>query len=101
MAIEGLYDLSDLSVHELYAVYRAIAESDLKWRLRTMYGDTLPPQGNAEFRPLPFSLFHQRFIAAQGFEGGESMLRQRLSRQAAAYQVDVDQAVACLQQQAA
>jgi hypothetical protein len=99
MAIEGLNDLSSLSVRELYAVYRGIAESDLKWRLRTMYGDK-SPVGRAEFRPLPFELFHERFVAAQGLDRGESMLRERLSRQAAAYRVDVDSAIARLQQAA-
>ena len=99
MAIEGLYDLSSLSVRELYAVYRGIAESEQNWRLRTMYGDTLP-EGRAEFRPLPFEIFYQRFVAAQGLERGESMLRERLSRQATAYRVDVDSAIARLQQAA-
>ncbi len=47
MAIEGLQDLSQLTVEELYAVYVDIAESDLIWRRRAMYGDTQPPPGHS------------------------------------------------------
>jgi hypothetical protein len=100
MAIEGLHDLSQLSVTELYAVYVDIAESDFNWRRKTMYGDTPPTSGHSEFRPLPFDLFHQRFLAAHSTVGGEARLRQRLSRQAAAYRVDIDSAVTRLQQAA-
>lgn len=100
MAIEELHDLTQLNVAELYAVYIGVAESDLNWRRRTMYGDTPPPPGHAEFRPLPFELFQQRFQAAQNTVGGDSRLRRRLSRQAAAYRVDVHAAVTRLQQAA-
>ncbi len=100
MAIEGLQDLSQLTVVELYAVYVEIAKSDFKWRRKAMYGDTQPPPGHSEIRPLPFDLFHQRFLAAQTTVGGESRLRQRLSRQAAAYRVDVNSAVTRIQQAA-
>lgn len=99
MAIEGLYDLSSLDVAELYAVYRAIAESDMNWRLRTMYGDRKPNR-QFEFRPLSFELFQERFEAACQLEHGESMLRERLSRQAAAYRVDVGLTIARLQRAA-
>ena len=100
MAIEGLHDLSQLSVTELYAVYLGIAESDFNWRRKAMYGDTPPPQGHFKFRPLPFNLFQQRFLATHNTVGGEARLRQRLSRQAAAYRVDVESAVTRLQQAA-
>jgi hypothetical protein len=98
MAIEGLNDLSSLDMNELYAVYRQIAESDIDWRLRTMYGDRRPPAHS--FRPLSFEVFRQRFEAACRLEQGESMLRERLSRQAAAYRVDVDLAISGLQRAA-
>jgi hypothetical protein len=100
MAIEGLQDLSQLTVEELYAVYVDVAESDSNWRRKAMYGDTQPPPGHFKFRPLPFSHFQQRFLAAQSTVGGEARLRQRLSRQAAAYRVDVDSAVTRIQQAA-
>jgi hypothetical protein len=100
MAIEDLHDVSHLSVVELYAVYVGIAESDLNWRRRAMYGDTQPPPGHSEFRPIPFDLFDQRFMAAQNTVGGETRLRQRLSRQAAAYRVDIDAVVSRIQQAA-
>lgn len=100
MAIEGLQDLSELTVLELYAVYVDVAESDLNWRRKAMYGDTRPPSGHSEFRPLPFDLFLQRFLAVQTTAGGEARLRQRLSRQAAAYRVDVDSAATRIQQAA-
>lgn len=89
MAIGGLNDLSSLDVTELYAVYRGIAESDMNWRMRTMYGDG-KPEPKQEFRPLPFDVFQERFRAACGLENGEAMFRERLARQAAAYRVDVD-----------
>lgn len=100
MAIEGLPDLSQLTVLELYAVYVDVAESDFDWRRKAMYGDTQPPPGHSEFRPIPFDLFHQRFLAAQNTVGDETRLRQRLSRQAAAYRVDVESAVTRIQQAA-
>ena len=100
MAIEGLKDLAQLSVVELYAVYVDIAESDLNWRRRAMYGDTQPLAGHSVFRPLPFEVFVERFHAAQKTTDGEAILRQRLSRQAAAYRVDIDIAVTRFQQAA-
>jgi hypothetical protein len=99
MAIEGLDDLSSLDLSELYAVYRKIAESDMNWRLRTMYGDR-KPEIQFQFRPLSFEVFQERYEAACELEHGASMLRERLSRQAAAYRVDVDLAVARLQRAA-
>ena len=89
MAIESLSDLSDLSFTELYAVYLAIAKSDHQWRLQTMYGEQEPPLGHAEFRPLTASQFNERLDKARTIPGGETLLRCRLARQAAAYQVDV------------
>jgi hypothetical protein len=92
MAIDTLVDLSGLSVDELYAVYLAIARSDHQWRLRTLYGEQLPPRGHAEFRPLSEQQFQQRLEMARTILDGETLLRRRLARQAAAYNVDVQQA---------
>ena len=92
MAIDTLVDLSGLSVDELYAVYLAIAQSDHQWRLRTLYGEQLPPRGHNEFRPLSEQQFQQRLDMARTIPEGESLLRQRLARQAAAYDVNVRQA---------
>lgn len=89
MAIESLTDLTGLSFAELYAVYLAIARSDHQWRVRTLYGDAEPPLGHVEFRPLSESQFNQRLEMARTIPGGETLLRCRLARQAAAYQVDV------------
>lgn len=89
MAIDALTDLSDLSCTELYTVYLAIARSDHQWRLETMYGGQKPPQGRVEFRPLSEQQFRDRLSQAQAIAGGELMLRGRLARQAAAYDVDV------------
>lgn len=100
MAIEGLQDFSQLSVAELYAIYVDVAESDLNWRRKAVYGDAQIPPGHSEFRPLPFAVFDQRFMAAQNTVGGEARLRQRLSRQAAAYRIDVASAVSRIQQAA-
>lgn len=99
MAIEGLQDLSSMEVTELYAVYREIAESDRNWRLRTLHGDD-KPDVEAAFRPLSFDLFRERFEAACRLDHGESMFRERLARQAAAYAVDVDSAISRLQRAA-
>lgn len=90
MSINLLHDLSPLDANELYAVYLAIALADHHWRARAMYGDTKPPTGHSIFRPLSSNQFAARMSAAQRFAGGESLLRQRLSRQAAAYRVDVN-----------
>ena len=100
MAIEGLQDFSHLSLAQLYAIYVQVAESDLNWRRKAMYGDTQIPPRHSEFRPLPFDVFGQRFMAAQNTVGGEARLRQRLSRQAAAYRIDVASAVSRIQQAA-
>ena len=100
MAIEDLQDLSHLTVVELYAIYVDVAESDLNWRRKAMYGNTQPPPGHSALRPLPFELFDQRFVAAQSASGGEARLRQRVSRQAAAYRIDVASAVSRIQQAA-
>ena len=100
MAIEGLKDLSQLTVVELYAFYVDVAESDSDWRRSAMYGDTPPPAGHSVFRPLPFEVFVERFQAAQKSVGGEAILRQRLSRQAAAYRDDINSSVTRYQQAA-
>ena len=89
MAIDSLADLSDLSFTELYAVYLAIARSDHQWRVQTLHGEQAPPFGHFEFRPLSEAQFAQRLNTARTIVGGESMLRGRLARQAAAYKVDV------------
>ena len=89
MAIQSLQDLSELSLSELYTVYLAIARADHKWRIRAMYGDQPRPIGHSVFRPLPMVHFEHRLDAAQGIVGGERSLRARLSRQAAAYRIDV------------
>ncbi len=98
MAINSLADLSDLSFTELYAVYLAIARSDHQWRVQTLHGQQRPPLGYVEFRPLSESQFHDRLKKAQTIAGGESMLRSRLARQAAAYEVDVEAELAQLSQ---
>lgn len=90
MSINPLHDLSRLDVNELYAVYLAIARADHQWRARAMYGEATPPRGHSIFRPLSREQFAGRLTAAQRMAGGESMLRQRLSRQAAAYGVDIE-----------
>ena len=100
MAIESLADLSDLSFAELYAVYLAIAQSDHDWRVRTMYGQSGPPTGHVEFRPLSEAQFLQRVQKAKSISGGELMLRNRLARQAAAYGVDIDAELAHVRQAA-
>ncbi len=89
MAIQSLQDLSGLSLSELYTVYLAIARADHQWRIRAMYGDQARPIGHSVFRPLPLAHFAQRLEAAQGIMGGEQSLRGRLSRQAAAYRIDI------------
>ncbi len=100
MAIESLQDLSHLSSAELYEVYLPIAMADHRWRLRTLYGDGSPPTGHHAFRPLPYPQFEQRLLLAQTIDNGEQLLRRRLSRQAAAYEVDI-QRVLGYQRQAA
>ncbi|MCG8648925.1 MAG: hypothetical protein MI861_03785 [Pirellulales bacterium] len=90
MPIDSLRDLSDLTLNELYSVYLAIALADHRWRIQTLHGDHTPPVGQAEFRPLSIEQFHARLEAAQRIVGGETMLRDRLARQAAAYHVDID-----------
>lgn len=92
VAIKGLEDLVGLDVDQLYAVYLGIARADWNWRRMATYGKAEPPPGHAQFRPLPFAVFEQRMVAAEQTVGGGSVLRQRLSRQAAAYGVCVDEA---------
>lgn len=89
MPIDTLHDLTDLSSTELYVVYLAIARADHRWRVRTLYGDAERPAGHTEFRPLSNEQFEARLEVAKTLTNGESMFRQRLSRQAAAYRVDV------------
>ncbi len=90
MPIQSLRDLSEFNLDELYAVYLGIANADHQWRMRAMYGDAEAATGHSEFRPLSLQQFQQRLDAAQAVTCGETKLRQRLSRQAAAYEVDVD-----------
>lgn len=94
MAIESLHDFSTLTVPELYAVYRAIAQADHRWRIQSFYGDALPPKGHHEFRPLPLSHFQDRLNAARAVSDGEVAFRRQLARQASAYGVDVPAALA-------
>jgi hypothetical protein len=100
MPINPLHDLSALDSNELYATYRAIALADHRWRARAMYGDTIAPPGHCVFRPLSSEQFAARLSAAREFAGGESLLRQRLSRQAAAYRVDVNEELSRIRQAA-
>lgn len=100
MAIQSLADLSGLSFTELYAVYLAIARSDHDWRVQTLYGQAGPPTGHVQFRPLSEQQFRDRVEKAQTICGGDSMLRSRLARQAAAYHVDVRAELAQLRQAA-
>jgi hypothetical protein len=94
MPISPVHNLSLLDSNELYAVYQAIALADHHWRARAMYGDTTPPTGHSVFRPLSREQFVARLSAARTFAGGELLLRRRLSRQAAAYRVDVNEELA-------
>ncbi|MGB7325307.1 MAG: hypothetical protein WBD31_10590 [Rubripirellula sp.] len=89
----GLQDLSKLSVTQLYAVYLGIARADWKWRRTAVYGAAAPPPGHASFRPLTFDVFQERMATASSVLRGDESLRARLSRQAAAYRVDVDAAI--------
>lgn len=100
MAINGLKDLSRLNVGQLYAVYLGIARADWMWRRVAVYGVAEPPPGHASFRPLPFHVFEQRMTSAASVLRGDETLRRRLARQAAAYGVDVDAAIAGLSQAA-
>ena len=87
MPLDSLVDLSGLNGTELYAVYLAIARADHRWRVDTLHGDPARPM--SEFRPLTMEQFDARLAAAGTMAGGETMLRERLSRQAAAYGVDI------------
>ncbi len=89
MAIDSLHDLSDLNTRELYAVYLAIAVADHRWRERTMFGQSGAPSDHFAFRPLSIDQFADRMECARTLVGGEAMMRNRLARQAAAYEVDV------------
>ena len=100
MPLNSLYDLSDLSSSELYAVYLAIARADHSWRVQTLCGDAEPPAGHLVFRPLSVQQFHNRLETASTMADGQSMLRQRLSRQAAAYGIDVASELSRLRQAA-
>lgn len=100
MPIELQHDLSSLNLSELYTVYLAIALADHKWRVRTMYGDVAPLAGHHEFRPLAIEQFDARIDSARTMVGGESLLRQRLARQASAYRVDVDTELSRMRQAA-
>ncbi|TWU58446.1 hypothetical protein Poly51_12240 [Rubripirellula tenax] len=94
MAINGLQDLSKLSIAQMYAVYLSIARADWMWRRAAVYGVAEPPPGHAAFRPLAYEVFEQRMNLASTVFRGDQSLRDRLSRQAAAYRVDVQAAIA-------
>lgn len=94
VAINGLKDLSNLSVAQLYSVYLGVAHADWMWRRSAAYGVAEPPTGHATFRPLAFGVFEQRVAVANSQFPGDDSLRARLARQAAAYRVDIDAAVA-------
>ena len=100
MPINPLHDLSGLDSNELYVIYLAIARADHQWRSSAMYNNATPPVGHSVFRPLTIQQFDDRLLAARSLAGGESMLRQRLSRQAAAYGVDVDYEISRIRQAA-
>ena len=89
MPLHSLQDLSDLNSSELYAVYLAIARADHKWRVQALYGDAGPPPEHLVFRPLSIEQFDERLVTAATMAAGQSMLRQRLARQAAAYGIDI------------
>ncbi len=100
MPIDSLQDLSGLNSSELYAVYLAIALADHKWRLQTIYGQSSPPPGHCEFRPLKVDQFDARLTKARTLSDGEAMFRARLARQAAAYRVDVSAELSRIRQAA-
>ncbi|WP_283430741.1 hypothetical protein [Neorhodopirellula lusitana] len=83
--------MSTLSIDHLYDLYFAIAESDHAFRIRSLYGETKPPTGHCEFRPLTRESFTQRVLHYDTLEEGAigASLRQRLARQACAYGVSV------------
>lgn len=89
MAIQSLYDLSELAEDELYAVYLAIAQADHRLRVASQYGTAPPPTGHWEFRPLAQDQFLARLESSRRLAGGELLFRQRLARQATVYGIDV------------
>ncbi|WP_145176532.1 hypothetical protein [Rubripirellula lacrimiformis] len=92
--------MSNLSVEQLYSVYLAVARADWLWRRRAVYGATTPPPGHAEFRPLAFPVFKLRMDTVASVLRGDTILRERLSRQASAYGIDIASAMT-IQSQAA
>lgn len=90
MAIGPLMDVSSFTVDEIYDLYYAIAEKDHAFRLQSLYGADAPPAGHCEFRPLTRDAFMQRVRHYDSLDGGQisRSLRERLSRQAAAYAVE-------------
>lgn len=89
MAISHAPDLTSLTADRLYDLYLSVAEKDHEFRIRSQYGDTPPPTGHCEFRPLSRSTFTARVGQYDGLDHQiGSALRQRLSRQAIAYGVD-------------
>ena len=93
MAIESHQEMADLTVDELYLVYLAIAQCDHQWRRQSLYGGRQLPKNQCDLRPLDREQFVQRFKKAKTFVGGELMLRQRLARQAATYDIDLSTAL--------
>lgn len=89
MAIQTRHDLSLLPVDELYAVYLAVARADHRMRTDALYGNSQPPPGHYEHRPLPRRDFEERLGLARRMAGGEAGFRGRIARQAAAYEVDI------------
>jgi len=89
MAIGPLQNLAGLTSDELYSVYVAIAQADHAHRLRALYGNESPPDGHAPLRMISASRFAGRWSLAGRMLGGEEQFLARLSRQAAAYGVDV------------
>ncbi len=78
VAINGLKDLSNLSVAQLYSVYLGVAHADWMWRRSAAYGVAEPPTGHATFRPLAFGVFEQRVAVANSQFPGDDSLRARL-----------------------
>ncbi len=94
MAIGPLQNLIGLETDDLYLVYVAVARADHRHRISAMYGDAGPPPGHAPFRVVSRDCFTQRMQLAAQLHGGQASLLGRLSRQAAAYGVDIPAEIA-------
>ncbi|MCC9643990.1 hypothetical protein LOC71_17035 [Rhodopirellula sp. JC740] len=89
MAIGPLTDVSKLSIDRLYDLYHLIAERDHAFRVQSQYGNTPPPEGHCEFRPLGRQTFVQRVLHYDSLSAEiGAAFRARLSRQAQAYGID-------------